>query len=209
VKRAAAIAIVALSACRVDAQKQSADAATSAAIASSASSASEAPDARDEDATVTTAKPTAANAKPLLPRLAEIDLDDVTYPVPSDDEWLHAKSVALEPPSWCDAATTRGWLRVHCSVTTWAGVSVLGGSRDGLYVSASDRDATIVAPLRRGDRRVVQVTDARAREWWDGQKGLYSYYGPPQIVARYIVSIAWLDSRGPIATARAEDESRD
>jgi hypothetical protein len=66
--------------------------------------------------------------------------------------------------------------------------------------------ATIVAPLRRGERRLVQITNAQPFFWSDGKYGANSEIGPADVRAAYIVSIAWIDTPGPVVTV---DEQRD
>lgn len=83
---------------------------------------------------------------------------------PSAAEWRDAKSVKLtrrgQRAGSCDGKRVREWLRVRCQTKTFA-ISLLGGSNDGLSFwigGEADRPfGEVQLPLRRGDRRVVQL----------------------------------------------------
>jgi len=87
---------------------------------------------------------------------------------PSAAEWLTARPVKLtrQSPKAASCATTRvrEWIRVRCASKTFA-ISLLGGSTDGLSfwigTEAEGRFAEVQLPLRRGDRRVVQIWATR------------------------------------------------
>lgn len=194
-KRGAIVLVVACG-CRTDPPAVAADAAVDVVDAADAGSDAKNEDAGEEAAPSLYVPP----PEPTYARLAERAPDPVTYPVPKDDEWRAATPVALERQTRaCSARTTRGWLRVECESPRGAGVSLLGGSRDGLYLATAERMAIVTLPMRRGDRRVVQVTNAMPRAAW-GYGDMTAEYGPPQIVGGQVLSIAWLDTAGPVVT---------
>lgn len=85
-------------------------------------------------------------------------------PVPTAKEWLGAGTVELtrRSPSavGCVATLIREWVRVRCPVRTFA-ISLLGGSNEGLafWIGPEEQGqpGEVQFPLRRGDRRVVQL----------------------------------------------------
>jgi hypothetical protein len=84
--------------------------------------------------------------------------------VPTAKEWVDAASVGLTrrspAASGCSARRVREWLRVRCPVKTFA-ISLLGGSNEGLAFwigpEAEGQFGEVQFPLRRGDRRVIQL----------------------------------------------------
>jgi len=84
--------------------------------------------------------------------------------VPTSKEWLAAEPVELSRLSragaTCVATRVREWLRVRCPIETFA-ISLLGGSNEGLSFwiggEKEGRPGEVQFPLRRGDRRVVQL----------------------------------------------------
>jgi hypothetical protein len=146
-------------------------------------------------------RPVAAAASPQYPRLAATAPDPVKYPTPTDEDWRGTLRVDLERnDDACFAHTYRGWLRLTCGVAAGAGASVLGGTRDGLYLAAKNGEVTITAPLRRGDRRVVQITVARGTTTYDSRNGGMFEVEPVIVQTWGIVSIAWIDTPGPVVT---------
>jgi hypothetical protein len=89
-------------------------------------------------------------------------------PVPTAKEWLTAKPVKLSRTSkaaaGCVATRVREWLRVRCPVETFA-ISLLGGSSEALSFwigpEQEGQPGEVQLPLRRGDRRVVQLWTKR------------------------------------------------
>jgi hypothetical protein len=213
VRRVVLCSIFALAfACRTGATPVAADAGASAARDDGDAAQTAAIDASvAPPATTASAAPEEPHApRQPLKRLAEIEPDPVTYPPPTDDEWNEAIHVWLEASegSRCSAGTLHGWLRIWCPVERpGVGLSVIGGTREGLYLDTGKDWSTITAPLRRGDRRVVQITESRPWTWWDSTVGRGGQYGPPQVVAHYIASIAWIDTKGPTASVRRAHEA--
>lgn len=91
-------------------------------------------------------------------------------PVPTYAEWQSATEVKLTRTSrsatGCIATRVREWMRVRCPQKTFA-ISLLGGSNEGLsfWIGPEEkgRPGEVQFPLRRGDRRVVQLwTDGKA-----------------------------------------------
>jgi hypothetical protein len=88
--------------------------------------------------------------------------------LPTAEEWLGATQVKLTRTSpraaACAASRVREWLRVRCATPTFA-ISLLGGETDGLSFwiggEAEGRFGEVQLPLRRGDRRVVQLWATR------------------------------------------------
>lgn len=88
--------------------------------------------------------------------------------LPTAEEWLAARPVKLSRTSpraaTCAATRVREWLRVRCATPTFA-ISLLGGSNEGLSFwiggEAEGRFGEVQLPLRRGDRRVVQLWATR------------------------------------------------
>lgn len=87
---------------------------------------------------------------------------------PTAQEWAAATPVKLtrQSPraSSCVATRVREWVRVRCATPTFA-ISLLGGNIDGLSFwiggEAEGRFGEVQLPLRRGDRRVVQMWATR------------------------------------------------
>jgi len=83
---------------------------------------------------------------------------------PSAAEWRDAKPVKLTRrgprAASCEAKRVREWLRVRCQTKTFA-ISLLGGANEGLSFwiggEAEGQFGEVQLPLRRGDRRVVQL----------------------------------------------------
>ena len=85
----------------------------------------------------------------------------------------------------CEARRVREWMRVRCllkiPVQNLAHVTLITGSREGVELSAEREVAEIIVPVRRGDRRILEVD--RLVEAW---KSWVLYDGT------VIVSEAWL-----------------
>jgi hypothetical protein len=90
-------------------------------------------------------------------------------PVPTAKEWQDAARVKLSRTSAagasCAATRVREWLRVRCPIKTFA-ISLLGGSNESLsFWIGPEREGQfgeVQFPLRRGDRRVLQLWTQRA-----------------------------------------------
>ncbi len=151
-----------------------------------------------------------AAPKRALRSLADKPPPDGATPRPSDDEWKAAEEVALrgQLPDACSAHLVREWLRIHCPHGGGA-VSVVSGSASDVDVrlapvrlittpqgSTTDPGGTAIAfPLRRGDRRIVQVT-AQGEQSYDG-----GFYPWPMM----LISVQWLDDQpGPWVSVAQE-----
>ena len=106
------------------------------------------------------------------PAIATLESDvpgEEVSKAPTAEEWLAAAPVKLtrQSPraSSCTAIRVREWLRVRCATPTFA-ISLLGGNIDGLSFwiggEAEGRFGEVQLPLRRGDRRVVQLWATRS-----------------------------------------------
>ncbi len=87
---------------------------------------------------------------------------------PTAAEWTQAKPVTLTRVSprtaSCRAVRLREWIRVRCASKTFA-ISLLGGDSGGLsFWIGTEPDnlfGEVQLPMRRGDRRVVQLWATR------------------------------------------------
>ena len=112
-----------------------------------------------------------SEAPPPRPKLAELALPADPSPVPKLEEWKLAKEVELASalPEECTARLVREWLKVRCDVTSPSGGAVLSGpSKDVSFfahvdvnqfgVAGGNAFVEVIMPLRRGERRLVQLT---------------------------------------------------
>lgn len=127
-----------------------------------------------------------------------------TSPMPKPGEWDEAPVVALArnaEASQCRARLVREWLKIHCDKTLGA-IRQLAGSPTGvaLWLAPApeaegweSKDAEIIVPLRRGERRVFQLFDL--------QFGTYGGPGWPD--AGSIVEARWLEGeKDPVVVIR-------
>jgi hypothetical protein len=140
--------------------------------------------------------PVATPAAP--PAALGADLPTEKSPVPSYAEWQSATPVKLSrtspAASGCVATRVREWMRVRCPQKTFA-ISLLGGSNEGLsfWIGPDDKGqpGEVQFPLRRGDRRVVQL-------WTEGKAADGSVVPEPSVVLQE----QWLDGEAaPTVTA--------
>lgn len=140
---------------------------------------------------------------PPLPSFAE-GLPAEDSPKPTADEWRGATEVRatrMGPRAkGCHVYRVREWVRVSCPDLVTATISVLGGTATGyafwIDPSKEGRDAKLPAggeiqfPVRRGDRRVVQVLTFGP-----------GYEGPFTQLPALVVQEHWLDDEAePIMT---------
>jgi hypothetical protein len=109
--------------------------------------------------------PRAAPGGPPTPKtLASIAPPPEKSAVPTSSEWQSAASFQASRVSpdttKCAMTYVREWVRVRCPIKTFA-ISLLGGSNEGLsfWIGPEDKDqpGEVQFPLRRGDRRIVQL----------------------------------------------------
>lgn len=139
-------------------------------------------------AIVAVSAPAATPAAPPSTLASDIPGPDKS-PVPSFAEWQAATPVKLSRVSaaatGCVSTRVREWMRVRCPQKTFA-ISLLGGSNEGLsfWIGPEDkgRPGEVQFPLRRGDRRVVQL-------WTDGKAADGSAVPEPSLV----VQEQWLE----------------
>jgi hypothetical protein len=123
--------------------------------------------------------------------------------LPTAAEWTAAPRVRLSrrgpAAEGCRAYRLREWLRVRCPDLTIATISLLGGQTEGVAFwitpspegSGLPRGGEVMFPVRRGDRRVVQITTFGA-----------GYDGPFTILPAVIIQEQWLDGDpAPIISA--------
>lgn len=154
-----------------------------------------------------------ASASVTAPTVPERDLREQPPPSeasdhPKPDEWKKAEPVALVRPlpSSCHARLLREWLRIRCDSWNPQSGAILTGDADDVFffmVSAQSRMmhtqgrnsegyVTLELPLRRGDRRLIQLTESDLM----GYGGL----GPQRL--KMLLSVRWFDDdNGPTITA--------
>lgn len=109
---------------------------------------------------------------------------------PSRAEWEGAAAVELLRQSpMCKVHRVREWMRVRCSIKhtsqELAQVTLISGSKEGVELGAAKGVAEMIVPVRRGDRRLLEVD--RLVEAW---KSWVLYDGT------VVVSEAWLPGAG-------------
>jgi hypothetical protein len=79
-------------------------------------------------------------------------------PMPKKEAWASAPLVTLDrvtPDATCDTRRLQEWIRIHCRLD--GGTMLIGGNVDGFSLAG---DGSAVFPVRRGDRRVIEVYGA-------------------------------------------------
>lgn len=96
---------------------------------------------------------------------------------PAEADWANAEPLALaRPHRSCTAKRIREWARVQCkrdpkAEEPYLGIRVVGGSHEDVRVSdPADgkkfaRDVAVVFPVRKGDRRVIELVGAQPIPW--------------------------------------------
>jgi len=87
---------------------------------------------------------------------------------PKHADWKAASPVRLtrSNDARCSARRLREWIRIDCDIPAADSVALLAGSRAGVEVWTSELEhhgAVIVFPVRRGDRRVLQVNESAGK----------------------------------------------
>jgi len=154
----------------------------------------------------------AASASASASPLRKLDVappPDSESDVPTAAEWKKAEAVALARPlpKACKAVLLREWLRIRCHDPAPSAGMLLSGSRKGVFFyawrpvskahgfthfAAEDGFVEAVVQLRKGDRRLFQLTRSDVDSYEGGlfgQKGLL------------LVSETWLaGDDGPVVT---------
>jgi hypothetical protein len=164
------------------------------------------PTAYPSAATAATSAPPAP-PRPKLRSLADRPPPTEPSEAPKDDEWKTAEEVELlgELPPKCSAWLVREWLQLRCDHNGVA-VSVVSGEKEGVDArlvplafkrvpwEAVTGSTSVTLPLRRGDRRLLQVT---TNSYEDYNGGVW----PSMLM---LLSVDWLDDHeGPwVAVSR-------
>jgi hypothetical protein len=129
-----------------------------------------------------------ADAAPPLPSYRAEPFPEEHSAEPKPKEWASAPKVAIDRPSPCEARRLREWMRLHCELSAGA-IALLGGDVDGLAMRLDPdvqdvmfpEGAAIVFPVRRGDRRVIELLQAS-----------FGYRGASGIEPYLVLSELWL-----------------
>jgi hypothetical protein len=130
-------------------------------------------DAADAGGTATATDAGAVDAGPPAPSWSAEPFPDKRSPLPKKDAWAAAPLVTLDrtaPDALfssrerdsvpCEARRLQEWIRIRCPWWRDGGIMLIGGNADGFSVVG---DGTAFFPVRRGDRRVIEVYDADTR----------------------------------------------
>ncbi|WP_437917037.1 hypothetical protein WME73_22695 [Sorangium sp. So ce302] len=189
------------------APKAAASAATdaSAAKAAAGASAAKAAAGATADASARNASATDAGATDAGD---ELPLDAAPFPPepskqPTAAEWKAAPRVRLSragpAAAGCRAYRAREWLRIRCPELTVSAISLLGGKSEGVAFwidpprggSELPRGGEVMFPIRRGDRRVIQILTFGP-----------GYDGPFTLLPAIVIQEQWLeDEPAPTVTA--------
>lgn len=140
----------------------------------------------------------ASSARPLAPRFADDLPPAEATPAPSADEWKAALRIRLDRPlgDGCSASRVREWVRISC-VGVGASVGLVAGVADGFTArvgipgpGASDASVSYWAqfPVRRGDRRLIEVRHAGRGNYDETLYAGNAFY----------VSVQWNDGEAPM-----------
>lgn len=146
------------------------------------------------------AAPPASSAAPAAPWIPPQERS----PKPRPDEWSGAEPLALpRPHARCRATRLREWVRIACKSASdeYMGARIVGGSHEEVALEAprvepgeprSMRHADVVFPVRRGDRRLLEIPRSVSA-------GFKSYSIEEE--AMVIISALWLPGdAGPTIT---------
>lgn len=130
--------------------------------------------------------------RPSPPRVRELEVPEETKsPLPKPDEWkdIVRRDVAIRSEYTCTMQRLREWHRITCDCSN-ALVALVAGTRDGVSVWATEERAQILFPVRRGDRRVLQVTPHAKIVG-----GMGPYGGPGEVPGGppIVISETWLE----------------
>jgi hypothetical protein len=105
-------------------------------------------------------------------------IDDT--PAPSRDEWQRAAAIHIEGlPDDCRAQRIDEWLRLRCPDVA---VEVIGGGGEDVAIEAR----TVVLPVRRGARHVVQFLGTTL--WWFARWG----FAETESTA-HVLDVSWVE----------------
>ncbi|WP_437594291.1 hypothetical protein [Sorangium sp. So ce1000] len=137
-----------------------------------------------------------------------LPLDAAPFPVepskqPTAAEWKAAPRVRLSrtgpAAAGCRSYRAREWLRIRCPELIISAISLLGGKAEGVAFwidpprgdSELPRGGEVMFPIRRGDRRVIQILTFGP-----------GYDGPFTLLPAIVVQEQWLDDEpAPTVTA--------
>ncbi len=119
----------------------------------------------------------AAPRRPFVaPSVRTLDIPEETKsPIPKTPEWTDTvrRDVVVRPEYTCTLQHVREWNRITCDAAN-ATVTLVTGTRDGTLLWATRDSAQILFPVRRGDRRVIELLPHAKLVTVDGN------YGPSQ-----------------------------
>lgn len=93
------------------------------------------------------------------PNVRTLDVPEETKsPIPKIPEWVDTlrRDVVVRPEYTCTLQRVREWNRITCDAAN-ATVTLVTGTRDGCSLWANPDKAQILFPVRRGDRRVIEL----------------------------------------------------
>ncbi|MEP7123767.1 MAG: hypothetical protein ABJE95_22755 [Byssovorax sp.] len=96
---------------------------------------------------------------PPPPRVRTLDIpEDTKSKLPKVPEWTDTvrRDVVVRPEYTCTLQHVREWSRITCDASN-ATVTLVTGTRDGCSLWATRDTAQMLFPVRRGDRRVIEL----------------------------------------------------
>jgi hypothetical protein len=164
-----------------DPRSQAAPSAPSAPVPSSVASESvPVEDAGPSDAGTDASDAAAPTAPPPPPNVRTLDVPDETKsPLPKIPEWVDTlrRDVVVRPEYTCTLQRVREWNRITCDASN-ATVTLVTGTRDGCSLWATRDTAQILFPVRRGDRRVIELLPGAKLVTVEGNYGPSSFEQP-------------------------------
>jgi hypothetical protein len=137
-----------------------------------------------------------AAVRPPLPRVRTLDVPEETKsPLPKAGEWndVVRRDIAARAEYSCTLQRLREWHRIQCDCSN-ATVKLVTGTRDGVLLWAIPERAELIFPVRRGDRRVLEVRPNPKMVSFGGPYGGMGQQdgGPP-----LVLSETWLEGEAP------------
>jgi hypothetical protein len=136
--------------------------------AGSSDAADDAGDAGDAAAPMAARRP-----PPPPPNVRTLDIPEETKsPLPKVPEWVDTvrRDVVVRPEYTCTLQHVREWNRITCDASN-ATVTLVAGTRDGCSLWANRDSAQMLFPVRRGDRRVIEMLPHMKLVSFDGPYG--------------------------------------